>query len=249
MQPPVCGLGMDALTPSPLGQIHAPRIVTTTCVCRVSPSYSPAVHDPSNPRLHGVSVRRSRSFDPSSTISRAGIRTTDSLTVLSNLAAAIPTTKLESILDRAIATGVVSVAALEAHLERVRAPGRRGPSELRRLIESRGLGGGPAPSVLEAEALRLFARWDVPLVAREVWAANDGRYRIDFLIAAGFAVEVDGFAYHWSPEAKARDESRRNKLRIGGLFILVYTWRDIRYDGERVAREILGVLHNRLAKA
>lgn len=208
-----------------------------------------SVRYPSNPRLDGVSVRRSRSFDPTSTIMRAGIRTTDTLTVLSDLAGVIPSTRLESIVDRAIATRLASVAAIEAHLERVRAPGRRGPSELSRLIESRGLRGGPAPSVLEAEALRLFERWSVPVLAREVWAVSGGRYRIDFLIVDGFAVEVDGFAYHWSPEAKARDESRRNQLRIGGLFILVYTWRDIRYEGGRVAREILGVLQSRLANA
>jgi hypothetical protein len=56
------------------------------------------------------------------------------------------------------------------------------------------------------------------------------------------AVEVDGYAYHWSPEAKARDESRRNQLRLSGIFLLVYTWRDIRMEPGRVIREVTAAL-------
>jgi very-short-patch-repair endonuclease len=55
-------------------------------------------------------------------------------------------------------------------------------------------------------------------------------------------IEVDGFAYHWSPEAKAYDEARRNRLRLGGSFLLVYSWRDICFDGRRVAQEALVAL-------
>lgn len=46
MEPPVRGLRMDALAPGPLGQVHAPSIVTRTCVCSVSPSVTTAVTDP-----------------------------------------------------------------------------------------------------------------------------------------------------------------------------------------------------------
>lgn len=205
-----------------------------------------SVRYPLHPRVAGVTIIRSRFFDLSRTISRSGIRTTDGLTVLSDLAGKVAISKLTSILDRAIATRLVSVAAIDAHLMRVRAPGRSGLSQLHDLIVTRGLSGGPPPSVLEAESLRLFGRWRVPVIGREVVMGADGRYRIDFLVAEGFAVEVDGYAYHWSPEAKSRDESRRNQLRIGGLFILVYTWRDIHYDAERVALEILSALRSHM---
>ncbi len=204
------------------------------------------VRYPLDPRLCGVTVRRSRYFEPRKTISRSGIRTTNGLTVLTDLAGTISSGKFTSILDRAISSGAVSVAAIDEHMLRMRGPGRAGFSQLQDLILTRGLAGGPAPSVLEAESLRLFKRWGVPVIGREVVVGADGRYRIDLLVAEGFAVEVDGFAYHWSPEAKSRDESRRNELRIGGLFILVYTWRDIHYDSERVAREILGALRSHM---
>ena len=95
---------------------------------------------------------------------------------------------------------------------------------------------------MEAEAMRLFRRWGIPILRREVVTGRHGQYRIDFLIAPGLVVEVDGFAYHWSPEAKARDEARRNELRLAGLFLLIYTWRDIRFDERRVAAEIASAL-------
>ena len=98
--------------------------------------------------------------------------------------------------------------------------------------------GGPEPSVLEAEALRLFRRMGIPVLGREVVCGPDGRYRIDFLIGAGLVVEVDGYAYHWSPEAKRHDDTRRNRLRLEGWVVLVYSWLDIRRDGRRVGREI-----------
>ena len=93
--------------------------------------------------------------------------------------------------------------------------------------------------------MRLFRRWAIPVLGREISYGPEGQYRIDFLIAPALVVEVDGFAHHWSPEAKGRDESRRNELRLGGLFILVYTWRDVRRDERRVAAEISRALRRR----
>jgi very-short-patch-repair endonuclease len=78
--------------------------------------------------------------------------------------------------------------------------------------------------------------------------APDGRYRIDFLIVPGLAVEVDGFAHHWSPEDKAYDDARRNRLRLSGLVVLVYDWRAVRFEERRLANEILDAL-GRLARA
>ena len=72
----------------------------------------------------------------------------------------------------------------------------------------------------------------------EVTAGADGRYRVDAMMSAQVAVEVDGYAYHHTPEQKTYDERRRNRLRLGGLFLLVYTWRDVLHDGSRVVAEV-----------
>lgn len=194
------------------------------------------------PRLAGVQVHRSRDFDPSRTLVREGIRCTDPLRVATDLAGVLPADQLAPVIDAALYSRIISARGLVDEISRRGARGRRGPTRLQRLLTQRGLTGGPEPSVLEAEAMRLFKRSGIPVLKREVRYGPDGQYRIDFVIAPGIAVEVDGFAHHWSPEAKTRDEARRNQLRLEGLFLLVYTWRDIRYDGRRVATEIVTAL-------
>jgi very-short-patch-repair endonuclease len=109
--------------------------------------------------------------------------------------------------------------------------------EIHRLTD-RGIIGAPHPSVLEQEALQLLRRWRVPIHGREVKAGPDDRYRIDFLLVPPVAMEVDGYTHHWSPEAKAYDEARRNQLRIDGLFLLIYTWLDVRSDQRRMHDEV-----------
>jgi hypothetical protein len=56
------------------------------------------------------------------------------------------------------------------------------------------------------------------------------------------AMEVDGYTHHWSPEAAAHDNARRNALRLEGLILLVYSWIDIRAAQRRMYRELTTAL-------
>ena len=188
--------------------------------------------------LAGVTVHRSRDLDQTRILERRGVRYTDPLRILTDLAAEMEPDRLALIADAALYKGLVSTAGLEAEIARRGRSGRQGPSRLADLLQKRGLIGGPEPSVLEAQAMRLFRRSGIPVLAREVRVGTDGRYRIDFLIAEGLAVEVDGFAHHWSPEAKAYDDARRNHLRAAGIVVLVYDWRAIRSEPRRVVADI-----------
>ena len=92
-----------------------------------------------------------------------------------------------------------------------------------------GSSGRPRASVLERRGpppARPLGHSRSPV--HEVKAGPDDRYRLDFMLLPPVAMEVDGYTHHWSPEAKAHDEARRNRLRLDGLFLLVYTWIDVR---------------------
>ena len=76
-------------------------------------------------------------------------------------------------------------------------------------LNKRALAGAPDPSVLESRALRLLARHRVTVQACEV-VVDGGRYRIDLKLDERLFVELDGYAYHWSPEHKQYDDARRS---------------------------------------
>lgn len=194
-----------------------------------------------HPRLNGVAVHRLNDLDQQRVIVRRGIPCTDPLRTLVDLAAVAESVTTVEALDRTLVSKLTDVQAIDAELERRGGHGRRGVAPLRQILIDRGMTGGPTPSALEAAALQLMRRWGIPVRGREV-VTDGGRYRIDFLLTETIAVEVDGYAFHWSPEAKSRDEERRNRLRLRGMTVLVYTWRDIFYDERRVATEIMSAL-------
>lgn len=167
-----------------------------------------------------------------------GIPVTDPLRTLVDLAAVIDGAVLDAALDRALAKQLVTVEGLLAEVDRLSRRGRRGTARLRENLRRRGLADAPNPSVLESRFLRLLQLSGVQPMSLEVRAGPGGRYRLDSKLSEEVAVEVDGHAYHHSPEQKTEDERRRNRLRLSGLFVLVYTWRDVTYDGQRVVAEI-----------
>jgi hypothetical protein len=190
-----------------------------------------------HPILAGVEVHRSH-VDPARVSYRRGIACTDPLRGLVDLAAVADHSMLVAALDQALSTRLVSGKAMAAELERRQARGRRGVPPLRQLLSSRGVIGAPRASVLEREAMVLLDRWGIPVTGREIKAGPDDRYRLDFTLAPPVAMEVDGYTHHWSPESKARDEARRNQLRLDGVFLLVYCWIDLHADHRRVYREL-----------
>ena len=195
-----------------------------------------------HPRTTSIEVHR-LDVDPARISFRSGIPCTDPLRTLVDLAASADHQTVISAVDQGLSTRLVSGKAIEAELERRTARGRRGPRPLRQILTGRGVIGAPAASVLERETRTLLDQWGIPITGSEVKAGPDDRYRLDLMVLEPVALEVDGYTHHWSPEAKAADEARRNQLRLGGLFLLVYTWIDIRAELRRMYREITTAIH------
>jgi hypothetical protein len=201
-----------------------------------------SVPRPAHPQLRGVELHRQSDLDSNRVSYRKGIPCTDPLRALVDLAATADQGVVTRALDQGLASRLVSGRAVAAELERRAARGRRGVRPLRDIVASRGIIGAPRASVLEREAILLLDRWGIPVTGHEVRAGPDDRYRLDFMLRPPVAMEVDGYTHHWSPEAKAHDEARRNRLRIDGIFLLVYTWIDIRRDQFRMHRELTTAL-------
>lgn len=194
------------------------------------------------PHLRGVDVHRLDDLDLARISNWRRIPCTDPLRTLVDLAAVSdPAVTLEAV-NRGLANRLVSVAAIEAELNRRAVRGRRGVRPLRDLLTRQGIIGAPEASVLERETLALLARAGIDVEGHEVRVGPDGRYRIEFVLRWPVALEVDGYAFHWTPEAMAHDLQRRNELRIDGVVLLVYTFLDVRHHQRRVVKEVAATL-------
>ncbi|MGW5508235.1 endonuclease domain-containing protein [Streptomyces albogriseolus] len=58
-----------------------------------------------------------------------------------------------------------------------------------------------------------------------------GRYRIDFALPKQkIGIELDGYAWHSSPEAFTRDRARQRELELDG-------WRIVRFSGSEIIKD------------
>lgn len=207
-------------------------------------------------RPHPAKARVYRAAVVPPPVTRRGLPCTDPLRTLIDLAAGASPKVVDAAVDRAVAQGLTSLAALDQAtrsgrgMPRPQPPGQppnqrksgrgpRGVRRLRRALEDRGMLGGPAPSVLESKTARLFRAYRIRgFVAELAWF--DGAYRFDFADPSRrLAVEVDGYAFHRSPEHARHDHQRHNDLTADGWTFLVYTWRDVLYRPRDVATAVL----------
>jgi very-short-patch-repair endonuclease len=177
-------------------------------------------------------------------VPRRGIPATDPHRTLIDYAVIGDPGNLDLAVDRALGRELVTMEGLITAMGASSERGRTGIRALRESIRRRGLVGAPDASVLEAKLYRLLEHAGIKPRGVEQPIAADGSYRIDVTVSDAVFVEVDGYAYHHTPEQKADDERRRNRIRLKGNVLLVYTWRDIVHDGRRVIDEIRTAMRN-----
>ena len=184
----------------------------------------PALTVPSALRrsLAGVDLHRSK-YVPSSRQRRQEIPVTAPIRTVIDLASVLPEAELHRAVDVGLAHRVFRAMELQDAVEQWASRGRTGVPQLRRALDARGFVHPPAPSVLESMTMRLLRSWDIKPLATQV-EVLDGRARVDFQLSAIVVLEVDGYSFHWSPEAKAADSRRRNALRAAGYSVVESDW-------------------------
>lgn len=194
-------------------------------------------------RISGVVTYRSGQRPPATR--RREIPATTAPRTILDLAAVASDRELDHAVDVALARRYVRVDQLQRLASPRRGSRRLGALALRRALRRRGFLGAPTPSVLESRTSRLLRRWKIEPLAAEVPVLGN-RYRADYKLAPAVLLEVDGYAYHSSPEAKAADSRRRNALRSAGYTIIEADWITVVHHPEQLRAEIERVLGRRL---
>ena len=169
---------------------------------------------------------------------RRAVPCTDPLLTVVHLAGLGNESLLLASLDRGIASGLFSAAAVGAELGRRSGKGVAGVRALRGVIARRLEAEGERTSDLESAMDRLIVSHGLPVPERQ-YQLGGTRYRLDYAWpAARLVVEVDGYSDHSSLDVFRYDRERQNALVLAGWTVLRFTWADVRDRPRHVADQI-----------
>lgn len=151
-------------------------------------------------------------------------RITSVLRTLIDLAATETAELMQSLVDEALQRKWLRVEEFERAVERAKR--QPGVGVLRALVRRYRGAGGPTESELEARALEVLEGTPLPAPKiQRVVATRHRNLRVDLLFKdQRLIVEVDGYAFHSSPEAFEADRARTNLLKASGYTVLQWTW-------------------------
>lgn len=211
-----------------------------------------SVQPPHHPRLRPPAIaHRIRDLHPELAVERQGLRITDPTRTVIDLGLVLPTWAVKDALSRGITTRLFDVDKVQWLRDALGRQGRNGTGTMRKLLEERLLTMATEESVLERRFLDLARRHDLPTLTHQFELWSGGRFvaRIDSCLPdRKLAIEVDGYAYHSSPEAFQRDRERQNQLVALGWTVLRFTWHDVVHRPAAVAATIRDAI-NRLPAA
>ena len=195
-------------------------------------------------RVTAIHATRSRRLPKPELVD--GLPCTPATRTLLDCATCTKASDLDDLVDRAVARRVVTLDELIDEADR---PGRHpGRTRLRYRLAARGATRGPNPSVLESRFARSLRSRGLPSPKAELRWGPAGRYRLDFAYPdIRLVIEVNGWAYHSSPEQVRADAARRNALSRAGWTFLAFDWWEVTYESERILAEVEGVILSRRA--
>jgi very-short-patch-repair endonuclease len=188
-----------------------------------------------HPRSDLVIVHRTVTLPPSDRRRRDGLTVTSPLRTIVDLASVLDDGDLESALESARRTHLVTLRRIERRLDEIGGRGRRGATPLRTLLAQLDAT-PPSESVLEVKVARLLRASGLPTAVRQHRVRIFGRtYRLDFAWPEiRLALECDGRAFH----EFQRDRTRLRRLAASGWRVLPVTWNDVTHGWAAVEGEL-----------
>jgi very-short-patch-repair endonuclease len=189
----------------------------------------------------GLATHHSR---PLASLSAQGVRCTTPARTIVDLAPSLSGSEVNDVIDIALTKGLTT----PVHLAEEVAHPRRGAAIVRRSLKGLGHIDVPDSSVLEALFRRLIHKHRLPVPRTQVAAGLCGQYRVDNSWGRQRVIaEVNGYAWHHSPEQMNYDSARQRELTLAGWTVLVFTWLQVVQQPDEVARDLWRALAERAA--
>ena len=203
-----------------------------------------SVRFPRTASLAGAIVHRSRDLEPGDVTEVDGIAVTTPERTICDLGLVFPEHEVLRILRHAVATELVSPRDLWMMRQRTSKQGRNGTGVLERVLDTLPEGTIFAESGLEVQFLEICDRFDIVRPVPQLPVKVEGRnLRLDFAwIAERVFVEIDGAAFHSTPQQIAADGGRQNALVRAGWTPLRFTAADLSDRPSQCARTLTELL-------
>ena len=173
-----------------------------------------------------VLIHRYSSLLPDEVETIGSIRVTAPARTLLDLAAVVPTDRLEIAMDSALRRKQTTLPELRLALSRNARRGRRGVQAFRRSLDLRDSSYVPPHPGLERKLRALIESSDLPQPLREYPVIQNGKeiYRLDFAYPDRMlAIEADSWEHHSDRISWSKDQGRGNVLTPLGWRVLHFT--------------------------
>ncbi len=193
----------------------------------------------------GIYVHQSTDISDEEVRVIRGLPVTSAERTIIDLAAVLSESRLDWVLDRALASGAVDLDRLSELFASVARRGKPGTVKTRVMLEKRDQSYVPPDSVLEQRLLGIVVRYGLPRPTgqfRPTWLVPTNG-RVDFAYPdRKLVIEGDSRKWHLLMKSFELDRQRDNLAQIAGWRILRFTWRDIVDRPEMVADTIHAAL-------
>lgn len=199
-----------------------------------SPKLEISVRTPGGRRHPGLEIHRNCRLHPLDCNTVKGIPTTTGPRTLMDCATRLGESRLYQAVGRAYRAGALDRAGLQGLLQR--SQGLRGVALLRDATEELWMEPARLRSELEAHFLALCRAYPTPTPQVNQRIPLAGRFiKPDFYWPEyRLVVETDGFAFHSDPHAHEEDRKRDQDLKLIGIDVFRYTWRQVTREPHRI---------------
>lgn len=214
---------------------YPPKLITTV-----------TVHSRTTHLFPGVVVRRNTDLAKRHVVEVQGIPVTSIVRTVFDLAGILAFADIDRIAEALVVERRLKIRHLERMVDELARKGKRGASNARLIVESRGIHNKIDPTILERLGRSALNDANLPLPLPQYVIPWEPTRRFDDAYpTVRLAIEWDSRAWHTQKAAMALDRRRDREAAMHGWAVVRFTWTDVTENPREVADTVASLLRSR----